>query len=462
MWFDCGCPIEAGATGTFTKAQFQVKVKGMDNLWYTSSMGDLLVDGAEDTIYICIGAVLPCTTNLSFTVQNNDSVEHVYYQSATGPAGSVSASQMGMIVLAPGQVGTSTANWPCQTASSVALYTANGGWDVNVYTNIVGGATNSYQVPQVPGTPTGAPATGAPGPTPGQAGSPNPGDVQTNFPTGSITPTNAPPVAVTPPPIYQYNPTNSNQSGTNSPILWTSDAFTNPAAATQQGFDAMQDAATKAALQAHNDAAKLSGSLTNLAMTMAGDFGGLSNVLSHFSGGGSTNINNTYVTDTNSVNFTLTNYAQEGTLEGVASNLSALVGFLGLTNSDGSTNVASYASDPGFTNYTDALAGSANSSEGLVETWYSTMLSGLVQPEVDEGGTPGLMLLTFPGTGYTLDFNPLDNADISNIFYYAKLLIQWLLCVYYVKRCLADSRWAISVCNQSHGTMNAAGIRQTS
>jgi hypothetical protein len=90
------------------------------------------------------------------------------------------------------------------------------------------------------------------------------------------------------------------------------------------------------------------------------------------------------------------------------------------------------------------------------------MLSGLVQPEVDEGGTPGLMLLTFPGTGYTLDFNPLDNADISNIFYYAKLLIQWLLCVYYVKRCLADSRWAISVCNQSHGTMNAAGIRQTS
>ena len=158
------------------------------------------------------------------------------------------------------------------------------------------------------------------------------------------------------------------------------------------------------------------------------------------------------------------NAATESTLEAVTN----LLGFAWTnSNSPYDTNfltgltggVDSVYVFGGVTNWSDAVAASAGPLDA-VESWFNTAASSFVIPEVAEGGSPSPMILTFPGTGYQIDFNPLDNADIANLFYYAKMLIQWLLCIYYANRCLADSRWAISVCNQTHGSMNPAGVKQ--
>jgi hypothetical protein len=141
------------------------------------------------------------------------------------------------------------------------------------------------------------------------------------------------------------------------------------------------------------------------------------------------------------------NLATEATLESISNILGGDLG----TNFDSGTNLA--ANLGLFTNYDDAMAalgGPQYTGMAAIGNWFTTTIAGIIVPTIDEGGTiSSSMVLVFPGTGYQIDFNPLSNSGVVGIFYYAKMLIQWLLVVYYLKRCLVDSRWAIQQCTES-------------
>jgi hypothetical protein len=158
----------------------------------------------------------------------------------------------------------------------------------------------------------------------------------------------------------------------------------------------------------------------------------------------------------------MTNYALESTLEGISNWLGGTFTntFASSNGDDGGTNFE-FA---GVTNWSGALAASAGPLDGI-ENWFSTTAAGLVIPTVGEGGEVDGMVLRFPGTGYEIDFNPTHDhgyGSATDIFFYAKMLIQWLICLYYAKRCMVDARWAISVCNQARGSQNPAAVRQRS
>jgi hypothetical protein len=395
----------------------------------------------------------PCMTNLTFSVKNTDVVSHMYFQcdGSDGPFA-------GGLVLDPGQSGFSKATWPCEDAYLIHLY-------VHTPTMYENGGGNF-----IDGTGTG---TADGGNDTGAVGSGSPGNINGS---GSWS-TNTSPINNSPPSASQYNPTNALHSGTNSPILFSG---TNQI---QQGKSAIYDALSKLGEQAHQDAA-------------AGDQIGLgiSNAVAQAAKEANRNATN-FLNVTNNSG-TETNYALEttqlgiqGTLWGMSNIISGFVvtasnlfgnGTLdvGFMDTNGIPGWVTNAGDSGTnyefggpTNYEGALAASEPGSGtpmGTVQDWFGSAISGIVLPDAApsgtdlEGGNPGGMTLSFGSAG-SIDFNPLHShgyGSMTDIFKYAQLIIKWLLCVYYIKRCLVDSRWAISVCNQTHGTMNPAGIQQ--
>ena len=433
-----------------------------------------------------------CETNLCFSVHNSDVVSHTYYQSRGVPNGVSDLS--GVITLSPGQSGQSVAEWQCTDAPNVRLYMEDNGGDTGT-----SGTSSNGSGSGTSGTSTNGSGSGTYG-----------GDIPQNVtPTGSDASTTnqpvvAPPTSTTAPTPGQFNPTNSAVSGSDSPILFSG---TNTQQTVAQGDSAIYDALAKGIQQQHQDMQNLDSTISNAVAGFNSGSGGKTNndiilnwpsnlLAGAGSGSGSpTNVGTGTGTNTgngglasnvwvmnwptngwygNTNGYGLTNYAQESTLEGI-SNLLAGAGSTngesgtnwlnGITNGDGT----SWVVDPGITNWSQALAVSAGPLD-FIESWFTTTVAGMVVPTIDEGGTPSPMILDFgnfgiPGKNLVIDFNPLTftyggQQPIQGLFYQAKMLIQWLITVYYLKRCLVDSRWALSVINQAHGSVNKAQIKQ--
>lgn len=242
---------------------------------------------------------VPCTTNISFFVRNDSTRSQLYYQSATG-AGSGGS---GGLDLDPGQSGFSEVAWPCDIASGVRLYRVNVG-GLAVFDPASGFVTANG------GTDTGATSTGAPTGLP-----PVPPTFQDQGTTQS-----------------QYSPTNALNSGTNSPVLFTT--TTNGVLSQQQGDSALYKAVTDLGLQAHQDAAVIlagiDGIYTNADAVALADRMNLSNLLA----------NGIALRGTNPVSIINgeTNYALETTMEGISNLLGGWTN--AFTRADWRTNAA--------------------------------------------------------------------------------------------------------------------------
>ena len=255
---------------------------------------------------------------------------------------------------------------------------------------------------------------------------------------------------------------NQNFYQTNGLIYWNSPS-TNPA-----GGNLVFDATVNATLQAgFNRVAQDATDLKTLLAKGNGLLAGMSNT-GHVQVNVSNNLSGLQVTNNLTLNYptngniSLSNYASESTLRGISNLLGGVFtnGFSG-TNYSGEVTNGNYVYG-GFTNYSDAASVSVPFYDQVLST-FSGLIGSIVIPEVGEGGECDPMILDFSGSGFSfghIDFNPLHNDGIAAIFYYAKELIKWFLCIYYVGKLLKDSRWAISVCNQSHGTMNPASVKQ--
>jgi hypothetical protein len=435
----------------------------------------------------------PCKTNLSFTIKNNDVVSHNYYQSSD-PHGAGLIS--GGLVLDPGKTGTSTVSWDCDDVPNVhffqapvgakIMYPGTGGSWLDGTASTWFGDENGYLDPTQGGTQV---------------------DVQPSSAPDGTTPTPLPPVPVNSPPLNNYNPTNGLQSGTNSPILWSAGSGTNAALTAQQGFGALYDAMVKYGEQAHGDAGMIGSAVaggsnavvgigTSLGTNISGLGKSITQTLSNLLAGLGTNGFSTNLFGTNIATETTlrgisnlwaimatngwgsnvfgTNLNKETTqvgvsnlLYGMGTNISDFLSWM-RTNGTGtnaglgdSTNfnngVGTNFDFGGSTNWEGALAASAGPLNGI-EAWFGNTLADMVLPTVAEGGECSGMVLIFPGTGYQIDFNPTHDhgyGSAFNIFYYAKMLIQWLICMYYVKRCLEDQQWAINLLGQQHGSINS-------
>lgn len=457
---------------------------GANVIVYSGNSPDITSDGQTFTVSVCGGAPGPCYTNLSFSVKNSDSVGHFYYQ-AVHPGDSF----IGGLVLDPGQSGQSLGQWPCTNASSVRLW---------MILNQHGSALNDVMLD------VGNNGVGSNGDLSGNASDPtsDTGVTPSGSAPGTI-PTANPPTTVTTPPIGQYNPTNSMQTGTNAPILWSPSSATNAAQATQQGIGALWDQNSKFGDQAHADAAAISagvgGIYTNVAAVNLANAQWASNMLFSMNEGlaadsawrSNVAANGLVVSN---VTHSATNRATESTLAGVAgslqgmSNLSSQVaGWLGDTNGyiHGATNGFGGAGAGGdwggestnyglgyggVTNAEDAMSVSGGDYGGLFgfEHWISEAVSGVTMPDEPvegglEGGGMGNMEIDFGHLLPKLDCDPTHGvwgAGIKSIMDSAQMLIKWLLAIWYINKCLVDARWAWSVCNQSHGTQNAAGINK--
>jgi hypothetical protein len=284
---------------------------------YDTGWSPPLCDGGAATL--TINGPAPCVTNLMFTVKNNDSIVHVYYQ-ATSPTVTAEA---GVLELQPGQSGSSQSSWLCDMASSVHLYSEvnSPGGSVHVYEGNMDGTGEGSGTG---GTDTGAPSSGSP---------------------VSGTPTPLPPTSVGSAPLNQYNPTNVLQSGTNSPILWSPASGTNAAVAAQQGFNSLYDSGVKASDQAHLDAqaieAGLNGIFTNGQAVAIADANMLSNVFSK-----GLSLTGLVVIASNTISLG-TNIAEETTLRGMSN----------LFGSFFSTNVSSLMLASAFGISTQAVGG---------------------------------------------------------------------------------------------------------
>jgi hypothetical protein len=271
---------------------------------------------------------------------------------------------------------------------------------------------------------------------------------------------------------------NSDAMLTNGPIIWSSNASTPPSGSALV-FDPTLNSTLQAAAnkQFSDNQVALANQQSALSLLSMMATGRLTTVVVTNNISGVLFTNNIVLGTTgqygniivSNLNLSSSNLATETTLEGISN----LLGYAG-TNFSSGTDVVYDLTGP--TNYDQAVLLSTpatGSPMDTVETWFSSMVSGIVlpdaPPEGPEGGNGvGDMTLDF-GIGGVMDFNPLHHLQneggtggVPMIFYYAQMLIKWLITIYYVKRCLADSRWAISVCNQSHGSMNPAAIKRPS
>jgi hypothetical protein len=256
---------------------------------------------------------------------------------------------------------------------------------------------------------------------------------------------------------------NSDALLTNGPILWSSNSTT---AAT--GASTVYDPTVNATLQvgfqklASDNVLSLAAQNSLLALNSTGR---VTTIIVSNSISGLTITNNLYLTSTGlfgnlnfsnaNISLNTSNMATESTLQGISN----LLGGAYDTNFNGVTNLSGDSDSIGiFTNYNDVIAaygGSEYAGIQKVGAWFDDTITAVVVPTIDEGGTLGPMTIDF-GHGMIMNLNPLQGPTgasngVADIFAGAKMLIQWLIAVYYLKRCLVDTRWAISVCNQSHG-----------
>jgi hypothetical protein len=189
--------------------------------------------GGDPTMVFYYGGSGPCETNLTFAVCNNDIVPHNYGISCNGVV--TAATQ-----LAAGACGTLTCTATCDEAP-------------NCFVVEEGSDGNDHPVAN-PQPPTGS------APSPGQTSDFSGSGGAGTYPTGTSTFSAGYTNNVTTPSPVTFNPTNFGSSN----ILFSAAAGTNPAIADEQSADALYDALTKAAIQAHQDALSLSNALANI------------------------------------------------------------------------------------------------------------------------------------------------------------------------------------------------------
>ena len=418
--YNLNCDIPAGQNGVgqYTSAEYQLLVYSTNGTVYLSSWSAPVQDGMNAVVYVSIQGGLPCVSNVTFHVQNANASPMAYWQSADGASGIFNVESY--LYLLPGASGVSVQPWPCSEVSRVRLYQIvdNGA----IYNFIQDLGTN--------GIPTGwaSPGQGTlpddtllqPGITPGAQNGTS-GSSSTNLPSGPNNYVTNPVVQVQQPPLFQYNPTNSGVTGSNSAILWTPDTYTNPATAVQEMGNALQDSQTKAAAAAQAAANAAQAGVSNIVGAIDGISGGMSNALSNVGPGISNALAHAFGTNitvgggTNEYDLTLTNYAYESTLAG----LSNLLGTASLSNIDqnGSAALGSGIMGVVMSNYNNYLPGYRTNGDALfaagsgAETNYDQSgkmdeLATAPSIQPDSQAAPNMMVLQFCGTD--IDLNPVD------------------------------------------------------
>lgn len=390
-----------------------------------------------------------CFSNLTFTVYNSTPVVQQYYEALT-TWGSIFSSDysypVGYVNVYPGQVGTVSQIWPCSDLPNVILVRGmplnpSGGYGGG--TGYYGGGGTSL------GGGGGAPSDPNASVSPGPPVSDNGGG---GFPG--------------------YDPTNTDNVGTNSPIVWQ-----NSTNDSQAGFDAVVWSINNQSQQQHADAsllddlqqkiidslnAQLNGYGTNTAAYLLGtsndivylntsltnqdwkDTQFLSNVLR-----GGIYVTN-FATSSNSLVIsnlavTITNFPDySNVLAGIYSNT------LFLTDSQGfDTNGTELTGDETnsydlhisqITNYDDAVAAAndAFTKSGLAdqESSFQTFVDSITGVSQDDITSVGDM--TYHFAYGTLDFNPLHYDWCANLFAVMKQFLTWILAYIYLLRCLDD------------------------
>ena len=466
---------------------------------YNSGWTDYMREGdTANLVLTATGIYTPCYTNVTMSYYN----PFAYNMAVNAYASSVGGSMGSTIIASPGQtVYPSTATIPCEQAGSATVgaviqagqYT-NLTWNVQndtpyaqLYT-LRDSATGNYDSATLnPGQSTSLGLSVEIGTGMNVQGSQSLAQdfsggnisgisniLQGDLGSGGVRINTNGWVSILPTRI------NSDSMLTNSPIMWGSNSMT-PATGSaivydqaanstlQGGFGvlAANDTLSQAALNNINAALQqMATNRTTVNVSNVVNFSSefnssMSNFVSSIGNlGSNVQAGVSAGLSSNTINFSLTNYATESTLRGISNWLGAAI-----TNNFGDTNTASSETNyeyGGATNWAEAVAASAGPLDA-VEAILTAQVAAFVIPEIAEGGECSGMVLTFPGTGYQIDFNPTHDhgyGSATDIFYYAKMLLKWLICIYYAKRCLVDSRWAISVCNQTSGSMNPAAIQQ--
>ncbi|HEY5296863.1 MAG TPA: hypothetical protein VIK59_02965 [Verrucomicrobiae bacterium] len=397
--------INPGSSATFTITSIEYTLNG---LTYSSmATNTVFVSGGNSPVFNVTMdgcANVECKTNLTFTVNNNDSVSHSYAATYISSVdGSSYQFLAGADAVPPGQTRSVTVEVDCTNVSNVELVR----YDPNGSMEDVGGSI--YAVGSAP------PSVVSTSPTPSSPSSPNP----------SPTPVND-----NSPPLNNYNPTNSFQTGTNAPILFTT---TNINDSVQQGDSALYDATVKGFNQNHADLSLVNSSFgemntngvniaSTLAQVQAQDAAFYSNVLNH--GLIVSNLNNSTFNGSNltvniGTNLSLgTNLASENTLVGISNLLAGSV-----TNSN-STNFTSGLP----TDYSTALGLAQPQVQSSLDA-IDTLKGKLTGPVYSDDGDPTMLLATSYGN---FDFNPLHDVRVAGVASLAKRLFAWLMVVGYL------------------------------
>jgi len=188
-------------------------------------------------------------------------------------------------------------------------------------------------------------------------------------------------------------------------------------------------------------------------------------------------------TGSNVFNLSLTNYATESTLQGISNILGGSYAGTNLGDGGFGSNLVTVSSNwyapttnevtlGGETNYADASNASGGASTELqqVETDLATFISEMTPVSIDDSAfDPGDMTYTFPGfngspanlshkadlgnSGYTIDFNPMNDDRFAQLFGFSRTLWTWGLALTYLMRCAKDAVKAIEMCENARGVV---------
>ena len=200
------------------------------------------------------------------------------------------------------------------------------------------------------------------------------------------------------------------------------------------------------------------------------------------SSGSSTNSNsgtgsstNSTQTVTNGSKWILTNYALETSLDVITNafltNYGATNPFAGVTfgaytnqNIGVDTNLNDVSNSVvvevgGETNYAQAETDSAGMSVQLqgVESGVANFITEMSPLDVEETFAPPDMTFTVTdGLGHalkTIDFNPMDNPVMAQLFNFSKVLWTWGLAISYLVKCTNDAFKALELAENARGTV---------
>ena len=359
---------------------------GMDSSWngsakifYTDAAGATVYtacqnvdpfDGNDGGSYVFTvypgGTNVLCTTNLTWTVKNNDVWPQFYYAYDSVTGGHIAGGEE----ISGGGTEPYTVSVPCDTAGDWALYQEGNVYNpTNISTTDEGTVTSTREL-------YGGNSPGSP-------------DTLVNVPANPSSP--GPTEVNTPPPVT-YNPTNTGALGTNqSPILFTS---TNTSTSIQQGDSALFDAMTKGEVEAHKDALLTENALAALANSLSNSPSGGAGT-NIFNGVTNVDVQNWPAGYSNYLSGILTNgLAGNDLLAGIYSNT------LPSTNGMGSNGYAAFPSSS--TNSVAALA-AADAAQG--DYGVDALIASL-NPSIIGDGVLGSPDMTMSFCGTTIDFDP--------------------------------------------------------